>query len=167
MKFQSLFVHFLDLHLFGEQESVSSLSAINPTDLPYHTLEGNLGAPATDLHDYPPRFDIQIINHPRQDLWNQILPVNRINNSLQSSASSRNCELTRLTQTSTELEFELTVTIFGVIPHLIPTSTGIKHRTFFNPFVVTILQLTSTDGTPLDHQWGCLNFYNPISALKY
>ena len=160
-------VQFHDRHLFGEQESVSSLSAINPSDFPYHTLEGNSRDPTPDLHDYPLRFDIQIISHPGQDLRNHTFPVNRINKSLQSSASFRNCELTRLTHTSTDVKIELTVTTCGVIPHLIPTLTEIKHRRSFNPFVVTSLQFTSTVGTPLDHKWGILNFYNPISALKY
>ena len=63
-------------HLIEDQEPVSSLSAISHTDLPYHMLEENISPPTLNLYHYPLRLDNQIKNHPRQDMWYQILPGN-------------------------------------------------------------------------------------------
>ena len=64
-------------HLSGDQKSVSSLSAINLTELPYHTLEENSKPPTPDLYDSPLRLDNQIFIHPEQNLSYHILPVDR------------------------------------------------------------------------------------------
>ena len=72
-------------HLTGDQESVSSLSSINPSDLPYHALEQTSRPPTPDLYIYPLRFYNQTFNHPRQHLKYHIFPENRINNSLHYS----------------------------------------------------------------------------------
>ena len=104
-------------HLIRDQESKSSLSAVNPTDLPYRTLEENSRPPTPDLYHYPVRLDSQMINHPRQDLRYHILRSNRIKLNLPYSSMSGNGELTRLTLTSTELKFEVTVKFIGLYPH--------------------------------------------------
>ena len=148
-------------HVIGDQESLSSLSAINLTDLPYHTLEEYSRHPTHDVYHYPLRLDNEIFNHPRQYLRHHILPVNRINNCLQYSAITRNRELTRLTHTSIELKFEVTVKFIGLNIHLIPTSTQIKHQMFPVPSVVTSQQFTSTDHPPFDRQGGTYNFLQP------
>ena len=132
-------------HLNGDQEFVASPNAMNPSDLPYHTVEENSRPPSSDIYKWSLRLGIQLINHPRQDLSYHILPVTKINNSLQHSAITRNRELTRLTHIPTEQKFEVTVRFIGKNPHPIPTPTQIKHRTFSIPFVVTSLQFTSSD----------------------
>ena len=100
-------------------------------------------------------------------IWYHILPVNRINNSLQYSATIRNRELIRLTHTSTELMFEVTVKLSGLYPHPFPMSTQVKHWTFPSTFVVSSLQVTSFDEPPFDHKCGIITFYNPASGVKY
>ena len=55
----------ISTHLIGDQESVASLSVINPTDLAYHTLEQNSRPPTPDFYHYPLRLDNQKINYPR------------------------------------------------------------------------------------------------------
>ena len=150
----------------GDQKSVSFLSANNPTDLPFFTLEKTSRPSTLDLYLDPLRLDKRVINHPRQDLRNQILPINRKNNNLQNSAIICNRELTTLTYTSTELKFEVTVNFIGLNPQTIPTSTQVKHRTFASLFDVTSLQFTSNDELSFGHQWESITFYNPISGLK-
>ena len=117
---------------------MSSLSAINTAELPYHSLYKNSRPPTPDPFFYPLVFENQILKHFRQDVGCHIHPVKRINNSLQISAIIRSRELIRLTHTSTEQKFELTAEFIGLRPHPIPTSTQIKRRFFSNPFVVTI-----------------------------
>ena len=56
-----------------------------------------------------------MINHPRHDLRYHILPARGINKILQSYTVTRNPELDRLFQFTTELKFEVTVEIFGLI----------------------------------------------------
>ena len=92
--------------------------------------------------------------------------MNRKNKILQYFNTTTNRELTRLTHTSTEQKFEVTVNFIGLNPLPIPTTTQIEHRTFLSPFVVTSLQITSTDEHPFGHQGGSTIFYNPISGLK-
>ena len=58
--------HLRSTQLIGDQKTVVSLSAINPTDLPYRTIEENARPPTLDLYDYPLRLDIQILNHYRK-----------------------------------------------------------------------------------------------------
>ena len=96
-----------------------------------------------------------------------MLPVNRINISLQCSALIRNGDIARLIHTPTELNFEVTVKVIGKNPHTVPISTLIEQRTFPSPSVVTSSQITSNDDYPYDHQWGSTTFYMPISGLKY
>ena len=136
-------------HLVGDQESLSSLSATNTIDLPNHTHRKISRPPTPDLYHYPLRLDNQKSNHPGQDLRHHIFPVKRIDNSLNFSANTRR-EVTRLTQTSTEIKFEINVKFFGLYPHPIPTSTHYKHRPFPSLFVVTSLQFTSSDEPPFD-----------------
>ena len=123
--------------LFVGEESVSFLGASSPTDLPYHTLEENSRLPLPDLCHGPLKLDNQVFHHPRQDLRYHILSTNRTNNRLQCFISTRNRQLTGLTDTSTELKFGITVNFTGLNRHLIPTPTQIKHRTFPRLFVVT------------------------------
>ena len=60
--------------------------------------------------------------------------------------------MSRLTHTSNELKFEITVKFIELNPHPIPISTQIKIRTFPCLFVVTNSQISSTDESPFDHQ---------------
>ena len=136
------------------------MGALNLTDRPYLALDGNSRALTPDLYHHPLRLDNQISFHPRQDLSYHNFPVNRINNSLQFSRITRNRELTWTTHTSTKLNCKLTMKIFGVNSHTIPTSTQIKRWTVSSPFVVTSLHLTSTEEPPFDHQRGSISFYN-------
>ena len=46
-------------HPIQGQESVSSLSALNPPDLPYHGIEKNFRPPTPDINHYPLRPDYQ------------------------------------------------------------------------------------------------------------
>ena len=55
------------------------------------------------------RLDYKIVNHPREDVRYHILPLNRINKTLQHFTITRNREFTGLTHTSTELTLEVTV----------------------------------------------------------
>ena len=55
-------------HLIGDQVSVSFPSALNHPDLQYHTLEENSTPPTPVLNHYPLRLDIQLTQHPTQDL---------------------------------------------------------------------------------------------------
>ena len=64
-------------HLNRDHESFSSLSSINATDPPYHTLEENSRPPTLYLYHYPLRVDKQTFNHPRQIPRYHIFPVNR------------------------------------------------------------------------------------------
>ena len=113
------------------------------------------------------RLDYQITNLPRQDLRYHNLPVNKINNSLQSLANIGNRELTRLTHASTELKSEVTVKFIGSNPDPIPTCFKIKPRTFPSRFVVNSLHFTSTVESPFNHQWGSTTSYQPFSGLNY
>ena len=56
---------------------MSSLSAINTADLPYHKLEVKSSSATIDPYQCPPRIDNQIFYHPRQGFY--ILPVKREN----------------------------------------------------------------------------------------
>ena len=153
-------------HLIGDQESVSSLSAINCADLPYLTLEKNSRPPTSDLYIYTLRLDNEIFNHPGQDLRNQFPPVNRKNSNLHCSTFTRNRDLTKLILISTELEVELIVNFNGLNPHPISNLFQVKHRTFPSLFVVTSLRFTSTNKPAYHQQWGSTTFHNPISCLK-
>ena len=96
-----------------------------------HTLEKKSRHPTTDIYHYPLRLDIETINHPRQDLRHHILPVNRVNNSVQHFPFTRNRELTRLINNLTVLKFDVTVKFFGLNPHPTPTLTQIKLSNVF------------------------------------
>ena len=117
-------------HFFGDQESVSSSSATNPTDFPYHTLENNSRHPTPDLYHCALKSDNQSISQPKHYLRYHILPVNRTNKKLQYSAIIRNREMTKITHTSIQLKFEVTVKLIGLQADPIPNSNQIKHRTF-------------------------------------
>ena len=67
-----------------------------------------------------------MINRPRQDLRYHIRVVNRINNSLQYFFFTRVRELNRITQTTTEMKFELIEKFAGINLHPNPTSTQIE-----------------------------------------
>ena len=56
-----------------------------------------------------------------------ILPVNRINISLQSCNITRCRELNRLAQITTNIKFEFTVKFIGLSPPSLPTSVQIEH----------------------------------------
>ena len=86
---------------------------------------------------------------------------------MQYFAISRNRDLTRLLETSTQLKFEVTVNFNGLNPHTIATSNQIKHRTSLSPLLVTSLQFTSINELPFDHQLGSMAFYTSISGLNY
>ena len=47
----------------GDQESVSTLSAIDLTDLLYHTLKENSRPSTLDLYQYPLRLENQVFHH--------------------------------------------------------------------------------------------------------
>ena len=106
-------------------------------------------------------------NQPRQEVRYHILPVSRINKTLQYSAITRNREPTRFTYSSTQLKLEVTVEFIGLNTQPVPTLTQFKHRTFPRPFFVTFLKFTSTDEPTFDYQWLNINFYNPISGTIY
>ena len=168
------FENFFNVHSYsrfnppvGDQESVSSLSVINNAELPYHSLYRNTRPPTADPYFYTLLLDKQILNHPRQDLRYHIRPVNKSTTSLRKSAFIRSPELTRLTHTSIELKFEITVKFFELNAHPIPTSSQVKHRTLPSLFVVTSSQFTSTDEPPFDHHWRSITFHNPISGIKH
>ena len=50
------------IHLIQDQESVFSLSAINPIDPPNQTLEESFRSPTAHLYHYPKRVQNQINN---------------------------------------------------------------------------------------------------------
>ena len=101
----------------------SSLSANNPTDIPYHTIEENSIPPTLNRYYYQLRSFNQTFIFPRQDLRYHIFPVHRLNSSLQKSTITLDRVLTRLTHTSTEQNFEVTVKFVGLNRHPTPTST--------------------------------------------
>ena len=84
-----------------------------------------------------------MINHPGQDMRHQVLPESTTNNRLQYFAITRNREMTRLTQTSTELKSGVSGKIIGLNPHPNPTLTQIKHRPFLNLLLYLIYTLPS------------------------
>ena len=104
-------------NLIRDQEWVSSLSVINTAELPYISPDENCTPPIPDQYHYSLRVHKQINNHTRQDLRYQTLPVSRINNSLLNSTFIRKRVPTSLTQTTTELLFEVTVKFIGLNPH--------------------------------------------------
>ena len=75
--------------------------------LPYTSLDENSTPPSLD--PYPLRFDNLLFNHPRQDVRHQNLPVNRTDNGLQDFITTLNLSLKRLTQTTTESKYEVTM----------------------------------------------------------
>ena len=109
-------------HLTRDPESVYSLCVLDTADLPYQTLEENFRPLTPDPYHYPMRRDNQIKNQRRQGLKYQNHPGNRIDNKLQFCPNTRNGELTSLTQTSIELQFEVTVKPIGIFPHPLQTS---------------------------------------------
>ena len=80
---------------------------------------------------------------------------------------TRNRELSRQTQTTTELKYEVTVKFIEFNPYPIPTSTPTNQQNLLCPLVVTSLQFMSNDEAPFDHQWGRIYFYNATSGSKY
>ena len=84
-------------HLTEDGETVSSLSAINAFDFPYHSLDDKSIPHTPDLYQNPMRLDNQTNNLPRRDPQYHVLPVNRINNKLQNFTYTRNRELKTLT----------------------------------------------------------------------
>ena len=153
-------------HLFRNQESIPSLSAIKTADLSYHRLKEISGPPTFDPYGYPLRLGNQMTTYPRHDVIYPILHVNKINNSVQFSTITRNRELDGLPHISTELNFEKTAKFIEIKLHPIPYSTQINNRTFPIPFVVTSVQIPATDEPPRYQQWGKVPFHNPISGLK-
>ena len=99
------------------------------------------------------------------NLENNILPVNRRNNSLQPSKLTRNLKLSRITQPTTELELAVTEKFVGLNLHPFPTSTQINYRRspslFWNKY-----HLNSKDNYPFDHQWGRKCFHNISYGAK-
>ena len=79
---------------------------------------------------------------------------------MQRSTNTRNGKLTRLTQTTTELGFEVSLKIIPLNPHPILSSTQLKHQTLPCPFVMISLQLTCSDELPFGYQCGTKAFYN-------
>ena len=77
--------------------------------LPYTSLDKNSTPPSLDPYHYPLRLDNHLFNHPRQDLRHQNLPVNRTDNGLQDFITTHNLSLKRLTQTTTESKYEVTM----------------------------------------------------------
>ena len=55
-------------YLFGNHDSVSSLSAFNTAEHPYHSLDKNCKPPTPDPYQYPLRLDIQLIIIPDK-IW--------------------------------------------------------------------------------------------------
>ena len=119
-------------YLIGDQESVSSLSAVKIDELPKTFLD-KISTPLTlDTYHYPVGPFNQIFNHHRQDLIYYIPPVNRINNCLHCFTFTRSQKLTRLTQTTAELKFGVTVKFIGLNLHLFPLSFQSKHLSLFS-----------------------------------
>ena len=142
----------------GYHESVSPLGNINIAELPYQNLDENSRPPTPHPYHNPLRLDNQIKNHPRQGLRDHILPVNRMNNSLQFYTLTPNRVLNRITQSTAEVRFKAAVEYIGLNHHSIPTSAGIEHRTFPSPFVVNSSQFSSTDEPPFDDQGNAEHF---------
>ena len=107
----------------GEQDLVSSLGDINTAQIPHHSLEENSRPQTLDAYLGPLIIDNQIFNDPRQYLRYYILPLYKINNSLQLFLFTRNRELNKLTQLTSELKFQVTAKINGLYPHPIQIST--------------------------------------------
>ena len=72
---------------------------------------------------------------------------------MQNLSRTRNRELNILTQTATELNFEITVKFVGLSRHLMFTVTQIKQRPLLSPCLVINIQITSTDEPPFDQLW--------------
>ena len=72
-----------------------------------------------------------------------------------------------LNQTGIESKFKVIKKIIELNHHPTPTLTQLKHQTRPGHFVVTRLELNSTDEPLFVHQWGSITFCNPISGLKY
>ena len=96
-------------HLIGHQDSLSSPSPINTAELQYRALDEKFRPPTADPYHYLLILDSQISNHPRQDVRYIILRVNRINKSLQNFTITRYRKQNRLTLTTIEFKFEVTV----------------------------------------------------------
>ena len=109
--------------LVGDQKTDFSLSVINAAGFPNQSLIKKSRPPTPDLYQYPLRLDNEMINHSTQNRRYHILRVSRMNSSLQNFTITRNRKLNRLTQTTTELKFEVTVKNIGLTPHPIPNST--------------------------------------------
>ena len=139
------------------------MSTVNLAELTYDSLDRNFRSPTTDPDHYPLRLDNQTNNQPRQDLRYNILPVHRINNSLQQSFNTRNGRLIILTQRTAELNFEVILKFNGLNPHPIPTSTQIKHKPFPSRFFVSTLHMLPEE-PPFDHHWRIITFHDPFSV---
>ena len=109
--------------MFGDQESVPSLSTTNIAELPNILLDEFSGPPLPDQYHHPLRLKNQTNIQPTQYLRHQIIPASKRNNNLQYSTIIWNQELTILTQTTVELKFEKNLKLNELIFHLIPTST--------------------------------------------
>ena len=96
-----------------------------------------------------------------------ILPVNRINNSVNFSTITGSGEPTRLIQLTAELKFEVAVKFVGMTVDAIPTCNQNKYRLHLSPFVVTSSLLCAIDEPLFDHHWRGKTFYNFNSGLKY
>ena len=66
--------------------------------------------------------------------------------------------MTKLTLTSSEIKFQVTVKFNTLNLHPFATSSQFKHTTFPSIFVVTSLQFTFTSEPPCDHQPGSTTF---------
>ena len=99
--------------------------------------------------------------------WGIFFFLQTLNNSQQNSTFTRNRELNRKTQTTTEIKFEVSVKYTELNPHPIPTTNLIRHRTFPSPVLVACLHFSSADELRIHHQWGSITFYKPISGVKH
>ena len=63
-------------HLVRDQHSLSSLSAVITSELPYQSPDGNFRPLSPDLYDDQLRLVNQFFNHPTHYLRYRILPVN-------------------------------------------------------------------------------------------
>ena len=161
LKHVSLFTHIHNLLFLGDQESISSFSALNISELPNHSLDKKHRALTLDPLHYRLIPDNERFNLPRQNLRYHILPVNRKNKGRQYSILTRKRQVKSLSKTTTEGKFDVTVKFIRIKPHSIPISTRSEHRTFPRRFLVTWLQFTFTDEPPFHHQWGSIIFTTP------
>ena len=89
-----------------KKETDSSLSAISTNELPYHWLVKIPGSPTVVPYHYALILNSQIFKTFRQDLRDHNLLVNKMNKSLLYPIITRNRELNKLAQITTELKIE-------------------------------------------------------------